>query len=234
MESKRLTLQKSIQDLGFGRKLMRMPLANAAIETMQSLLDGHPKAMKIRKITIARYAASLIGYYRGRFGEPKSVIQKHDKLNNFIKLFVKRFFISNRKIVHIDDFTRLFGIDLLEERVSKNQLIHNATPEVVLKYSIQKRPISDFKTKKNLDQLKLMRSKNIELLLTPRGKFNPHLEPLNMVRAKAHAVSLTRKFARTKDAGKRLSLATLIEQLQKTERLNGELLRNIRNVIKNY
>ena len=47
MESKRLTLQKSIRHLGFGSKL-RMPLVNAAIETMQMLLDGHPKAMKIR------------------------------------------------------------------------------------------------------------------------------------------------------------------------------------------
>ena len=118
MESKRLTLQKSIQDLGFGRKLMRMSLVNAAIETMQMLLDGHPKAMKIRKVTIARYTASLIGHYRGKITLPKSKISSHEKLDNFIKLFVKRIFISNGQIQNIKLFTQLFGVDLLEERVS--------------------------------------------------------------------------------------------------------------------
>ena len=66
MQNSRLTLKKSIQDLGFGSKLMKMPLVDVAIQTMRTLLDGHPKAMTIGKDTIARYAASLIGYYRGK------------------------------------------------------------------------------------------------------------------------------------------------------------------------
>lgn len=228
MESKRLTLQKSIQDLGFGRKLMRMPLVNAAIETMQMLLDGHPKAMKIKKVTIARYAASLIGHYRGKITLPKSKISSHEKLDNFIKLFVKRIFISNGKIQNIKLFTQLFGVDLLEERVSLNKVKHNPSPAYVLKYSIQKRPISDFQTVSNLKQLRKMSINNMKLLLTPRGKFNPKLSDLNQMRAQQHAITLTTKFSKTVNAGKRLALATLIEQLQKTEKLNRDLLQNIR------
>tara|TARA_B110000027_G_C16102435_1_gene293727 strand:- start:1051 stop:1749 length:699 start_codon:yes stop_codon:yes gene_type:complete len=228
MESKRLTLQKSIQDMGFGRKLMRMPLVNAAIETMQMLLDGHPKAMKIRKVTIARYAASLIGHYRGKITLPKSKISSHEKLDNFIKLFVKRTFISNGKIQNIKLFTQLFGVDLLEERVSLNKVKHNPSPAYVLKYSIQKRPISDFQTVSNLKELRKMSIDNMKLLLTPRGKFNPKLSGLNQMRAQQHAITLTTKFAKTVNAGKRLALATLIEQLQKTEKLNRDLLQNIR------
>ena len=228
MESKRLTLQKSIQDLGFGRKLMRMSLVNAAIETMQMLLDGHPKAMKIRKVTIARYTASLIGHYRGKITLPKSKISSHEKLDNFIKLFVKRIFISNGQIKNIKLFTQLFGVDLLEERVSLNKVKHNPSPAYVLKYSIQKRPISDFQTVSNLKQLRKMSIDNMKLLLTPRGKFNPKLSDLNQKRAQQHAITLTTKFSKTVNAGKRLALATLIEQLQKTENLNRDLLQNIR------
>ena len=69
---------------------------------------------------------------------------------------------------------------------------------------------------------------NIKLLLTPRGKFNPKLSDLNQTRAQQHAVTLTAKFAKTVNSGKRLALATLIEQLQKTEKLNRDLLQNIR------
>lgn len=228
MESKRLTLQKSIQDLGFGRKLMRMPLVNAAIETMQMLLDGHPKAMKIRKVTIARYAASLIGHYKGKITLPKSKISSHEKLDNFIKLFVKTIFISNGKIQNIKLFTQLFGVDLLEERISLNKVKQNPSPAHVLKYSIQKRPISDFQTASNLQQLRKMSIDNMKLLLTPRGKFNPKLNDLNQMRAQQHALTLTKMFAKTVNAGKRLALATLIEQLQKTEKLNRDLLQNIR------
>lgn len=228
MESKRLTLQKSIQDLGFGRKLMRMPLVNAAIETMQLLLDGHPKAMKVRKDTIARYAASLIGHYRGKITLPISKISSHEKLDNFIKLFVKKLFISNGKIQNIKLFTQLFGVELLEERVSLNKVKQNPSPASVLKYAIQKRPISDFQTTSNLQELRKMSIDKMKLLLTPRGKFNPKLGSLNQVRAQQHAITLTKKFAKTVNAGKRLALATLIEQLQKTESLNRDLLKNIR------
>lgn len=227
-KSERLTLKKSIQDLGFGRKLLRMPLVNAAMQTMQSLLDGHPKAMKVKKVTIARYASSLIGYYRGKLKLPKSIITSHEKLNNFIKLFVRRLFIANGKIQNLNVFTQLFGIELLEERVSINKIRQNPSPESVLKYSIQKRPISDFKTVSNLSHLRKMTVDRIKLLLTPRGRFNPKLGSLNEVRAQQHAVTLTKKFAKTVNAGKRLALATLIEQLQKTENLNRELLQNIR------
>jgi hypothetical protein len=68
----------------------------------------------------------------------------------------------------------------------------------------------------------------IKLLLTPRGKFNPRLGSLNRARAQQHAIILTRKYAKTIDASKRMALATLIEQLQKTEQLNKNLLQNIR------
>ena len=227
-KSERLTLQKSIQDLGFGRKLMRMPLVNAAIETMQSLLNGHPKAMKVKKITIARYAAGLIGYYRGKISLPKSKISNYEKLDNFVKLFVRKLFVSNGKIQNIKFFTQLFGINLLEERVSLNKLKQDLSPASLLKYSIQKRPISDFQTASNLQKLRNMSINEMKLLLTPRGRFNPKLESLNEVRAQQHAITLTKKFARTVNAGKRLALATLIEQLQKTENLNKELLQNIR------
>tara|TARA_Y100000389_G_scaffold191110_1_gene216737 strand:+ start:1008 stop:1637 length:630 start_codon:yes stop_codon:yes gene_type:complete len=205
-----------------------MPLVNAAIETMQSLLDGHPKAMKIRKVTIARYAASLIGYYRGKLSLPKSKISNHEKLDNFIKLFVRKLFISNGKIQNIKLFTQLFGIELLEERVSLEKVKHNPSPASVLKYSIQKRPLSDFQTASNLKQLRNMSINKMKLLLTPRGRFNPKLVSLNELRAQQHAITLTKKFARTMNAGKRLALATLVEQLQKTENLNRELLKNIR------
>jgi len=227
-KSKGLTLQKSIQDLGFGKKLMRMPLVNAAIETMKLLLDGHPKAMKVRKVTIARYAASLIGYYRGKISLPTSKISSLEKLDNFVKLFVRNLFISNGKIQNIKFFTQLFGVELLEERVSLNKVKQNASPASVLKYSIQKRPISDFQTVSNLKKLRKMSIDKMQLLLTPRGKFNPKLGSLNQVRAQQHAITLLKKFSKTVNAGKRLALATLIEQLQKTKNLNRELLKNIR------
>ena len=69
---------------------------------------------------------------------------------------------------------------------------------------------------------------NMKLLLTPRGKFNPKLSDLNQKRAQQHAITLTTKFSKTVNAGKRLALATLIEQLQKTEKVNRDLLQNIR------
>ena len=228
-KSKRLTLQKSLQYLGFGRKLTRTPLVNAAIKTMQSLLNGHPKAMKVNKVTIARYAASLIGYYRGKISLPKSKISSHEKLDNFVKLFVRKLFISNGKIQNIKLFTQLFGVKILEERISLNNVKQKQSPAAVLKYSIQKRPISDFQTASNLQKLRNMSSDNIKLLLTPRGKFNPELSNLNQKRAQQHAITLTMKFSKTLNAGKRLALATLIESLQKTRKLNEKLLRNIRN-----
>lgn len=228
MENSQMTLQKSIKDLGFGRKLITMPLIKAAIEIMQSLMDGHPKAMKITKITITRYAASLIGYYRGRLSLPKSKISNHEKLDNFIKLFVKELFITNGKLQNIKYFTQLFGIQLLEERVSLNKVKQNPSPAYVLKYSTQKRPISDFQTASNLKQLRKMSINKMKLLLTPRGRFNPKLGSLNELRAQQYAITLTKKFARTMNAGKRLALVTLVEQLQRTENLNRDLLKNIR------
>ena len=227
--SKTLTLHKSIQYLGFGNKLLRMPLVNAAIETMQSLLDSHPKAMKIKRITIARYAASLLGFYRGKMKLPNSTITVHEKLNNFIKLFVKRLFIANGKIQNMKFFTQLFGVEILEERVSINRVKENPSAEAVLKYSIQKRPISNFKSAANLAHLRKMTVDNMKLLLTPRGRFNPKLESLNEMRARQHAITLTKKFAKTVNASKRMALSTLIEQLQRTEKLNKELLKDIRN-----
>lgn len=227
-KSKVLTLKKSIQELGFGRKLRRMPLINAAIETMQSLISGHPKALKIRKITLTRYAASLLGYFRGKIGLIKSKISNNKRLDNFIKLFVRSFFTTNGKLKNINFFTQLFGIELLEERVSLKRVRQNPSPASILKYAIQKRPISDFQTQANLKKLKTMSITEMKLLLTPRGRFNPELKPLNELRAQQHAITLTKKFANEVNAGKRLSLATLIEQLQKTKKMNRELLQNIR------
>ena len=227
-KSNMLTLKKSIQDLGFGRKLLRMSLVNAAIETMQSLLDGHPKAMKISSSTMTRYAASLLGYYRGKLKLPKSTITAHQKLDNFIKLFVKALFTSNGKLKNIKFFTQLFGVNILEERISLNKVKEDPSPETVLKYSIQKRPISNFQSASNLSHLRKMTVKNIKLLLTPRGRFNPKLGSLNEVRARQHAITLTKKFAKTVSATARMALSTLIEQLQKTDKLNKDLLQNIR------
>lgn len=226
----RITLRKSIEDLGFGRKNKRLKLV--AIETMLKLLAGHEKSMKIKKHTISRYAAGLLGHYRGIFEKPKSKITNFEKLDNFIKVFVETLFISNGKLKNIDLFAKIFGINILQERVSIDRVKANPSPEILLKYSIQKRPISNFKTAQNLEQLKKMTSSDIKLLLTPRGRFNPKLSSLNEIRAMHHAIILTKKFAKTTDASKRLALSTLIEQLQKTNKLNEELYKNIRNVVK--
>lgn len=112
-----LTLKKSIRNLGFGRKLT-MPLVDAAIKVMQLLLNGHPKAMTIQKPTISRYAASLIGYYRGRISKPKSKITTHANLDNFINSFVKTIFFANGKIQNIKLFNQLFGTEIMDNRVS--------------------------------------------------------------------------------------------------------------------
>lgn len=222
-----LTLKKSIRNLGFGRKLT-MPLVDAAIKVMQLLLNGHPKAMTIQKPTISRYAASLIGYYRGRISKPKSKITTHANLDNFINSFVKTIFFANGKIQNIKLFNQLFGTEIIDNRVSIKNVKKNPSPNVVLKYSVQKKPISFFQSEKNLQNLKRMTYDEIKLLLTPRGKFNPRLGSLNRARAQQHAIILTRKYAKTIDASKRMALATLIEQLQKTEQLNKHLLQNIR------
>ncbi len=226
--SKPITLRKSIQDLGFGN-LLKMPLSKAAIKTMQALLSGHNKAMRIKSNTISRYAAALLGYYVGKLGKPESKISKsHAKLDTFINLFVKKFFFLDGKIINIKLFTQLFGVDILEERMSLKTVKSNPSTEALLKYSIQKRPISDFKTEPNLEKLRKMTVKEIKLLLTPRGRFNPKLSNLNEFRAMQHAITLTKKFAKTVNASKRMALSTLIEQLQKTEKMNEELYKNIR------
>ena len=150
----KLTLKQSIIDLGFANNLKGGSLDEASIKTMQSLLDGHPKSFKIGKRNISRYAASLIGFFRGILSEPKSVINKYEKLDNFIKLFVKRFFFSEGKVVNVELFSKLFGTELINERINIKMIKENPDPKMVLKYSIQKRPISDFKSSSNLNKLK--------------------------------------------------------------------------------
>lgn len=221
-------LKKSIEALDFGNKLSRMTLIDAAVQIMQSLLNGHPKAMNVKKRTISRYAASLIGYYRGLFLKPRSKITNFPKLDDFINSFVKKIFFKNRQIQNIEFFHQLFGTELIEDRVSLQTIKNDPSPSVVLQFAIQKKPISAFQTKNNLNELQKMSINKIKLLLTPTGKFNPKLGSLNQARAQQHAITLTKKFAKTIDASKRMALATLIEQLQITENLNKNLLKNIR------
>lgn len=223
------TLKKSIQALHFGKKLSRMTLIHAAVQIMQLLLNGHPKAMNVKKPTISRYAASLIGYHRGLLlSKPKSIITNFPKLDDFINSFVNKIFLKNGKIQNIEFFHQLFGTELIEDRVSLQNVKNNPSPSVLLQFAIQKNPISGFQKKTNLNKLKKMSINKIKLLLTPTGKFNPKLGSLNQARAQQHAITLTKKFAKTIDASKRMALATLIEQLQITENLNKNLLKNIR------
>jgi hypothetical protein len=80
-----------------------------------------------------------------------------------------------------------------------------------------------------------MPNKQIKLLLTPQGRFNPKLQTLNATRAEESAVTLVKKLAKTNanNLDTRLSLITLIEQLQTTKDLTDELYTSIREAIQN-
>ena len=221
-------LENSMKKLGF-TKQSNQNVSNASIETMKQLLKGHRKAKKISRQTISRYAAALIGHYRGILPKPNSMITQYKNLNNFINKFVKsHFFQENGKIHNIPLFQNIFGVRLSDKRVSLKEVMHHPSPEKLLKYSIQKRPISNFKTNKNLEKIKQMNSNEIKLLLTPVGSFNPKLEPINQERALQYALALTKKFGDTIELNKRLKISTLIQQLQTTQKLNNKLLENIR------
>lgn len=231
MEKPSINLKEATIKLGLVKNIRNSNIQMAAIETMKHLLEGHPKAMKISKHNLARYAASLIGYYTKKFDKPKSVIMEHRNLNTFMETFVRSFFVKRGKIVNLQLFKMLFKVNILDKRVSIHNLRENPSPDVVLKYSIQKKPISDFTSEKNLKELQKMNTAQIKLLLTPFGKFNPKLTSIDMNRALQHAVMLTKNFAKTKKATNRMVLATLIEDLQKTSTLNP-VYENIRNYYK--
>jgi hypothetical protein len=223
-------LENSMKNLGF-TKQSNQNVSKASIKTMIQLLQGHSKAMKIKKKAISRYAAALIGHYRGNLNlpEPISTITQHEDLDNFIKSFVKfHFFNHDRKIHNITLFMKIFDVPSLDKRVSFNEIRRDPSPKKLLQYSIQKKPLLSFKTQENLDKIKQMNANRIKLLLTPEGNFNPKLSKINKARAIEFAVALTTKFAKTKDLNNRLKLATLVQQLQTTQRLNNQLLRNIR------
>lgn len=223
-------LKSSIRELGFAKQLKETSLKEAAVHTMRALTSGHRKAMRLSKRTIARYAAAVIGHVKGRMNLPRSAIDNHRVIKSFIISFVKtHFFDRSGKIQNMKLFKDLFDVDLLDRRVAMSDVKRDMSPSVILKYAIQKKPISSFK---NLTKLQAMNNNEIKLVLNPRGRFNPRLNGLDEERALTFAVMLTRKFADgTSNADQRMRLLTLIQQLQKTNKLNKDLFSNIREYV---
>lgn len=208
----------------------------AAITTMQKLMNGKGP-LKLNPMMIARYAASLIGYYRGVLGKPRSTITRNENVDNFIKVFVAEFFFhENGRIQKIQLFKDLFGIGTLKpQQISLPNLQRTGLVRNILKFSIQKKPVHSF-TETNFKELKTMSNDEIFRILNPTmRRFNPHLNAPTSKEALDHAKGLLKLLANQQNEAKKISLTALIQLLQKINTMNEyqNALKTISNMMYN-